>query len=325
MPYASPQDLPKEIRGVLPPEAQAVWLEVFNATLERHPDDEPRAIATAWAAVGRGWEKPDDGGVWVKKQKTFIPPADVAANAADALSVRGKKPRSQQGMTLTGLARANQLASRRPVSLDTIRRMAAYFDRHEGDKKGETWGEKGKGWQAWMGWGGDEGRAWARQILREEAVKHACTQTPIHALRDKMEWKQTIEICKRDDDQRLAFGWLYVSRRADGSQVVDHSGETISPDTLEKAAYRFVLDARTGGLMHRRDESGNVLPVARLVECVAFTPEKRKAMGLPEGSLPDGMWVGFKVDDEEAWQGIKAGKFKMLSLGGKALRREVAE
>ena len=31
---------------------------------------------------------------------------------------------------------------------DTVRRMKAFFDRHEVDKKGSTWDEQGKGWQA---------------------------------------------------------------------------------------------------------------------------------------------------------------------------------
>jgi hypothetical protein len=77
--------------------------------------------------------------------------------------------------------------------------------------------------------------------------------------------------------------------------------------------------------MHRKDEHGNPYAVARLAEAVVFTPEKRAAMGIPEGSVPDGMWVGFKVDDDEAWQGIKSGKYKMLSLGGKALRRSAGD
>ena len=33
------------------------------------------------------------------------------------------------------------------------------------DKKGETWDEQGKGWQAWQGWGGDAGFAWARKVV----------------------------------------------------------------------------------------------------------------------------------------------------------------
>jgi len=101
---------------------------------------------------------------------TFIPPRIVADNARAALDFRASKPESQRGMTPVGLARANQLANREPVSLETIRRMVAYFDRHEVDKEGATWDEQGKGWQAWYGWGGDEGRAWARRIIEENSM-----------------------------------------------------------------------------------------------------------------------------------------------------------
>jgi len=33
------------------------------------------------------------------------------------------------------------------------------------DKKGSTFGEQGKGWQAWNGWGGDAGYSWAKKIV----------------------------------------------------------------------------------------------------------------------------------------------------------------
>jgi hypothetical protein len=102
---------------------------------------------------------------------TFTAPQAVADNAQRALDVRAEKPPSQQGMTPVGLARANQLAKREPVSLVTVRRMVAYFDRHEIDKEGLTWDEQGKGWQAWNGWGGDEGRAWARSIIEENSME----------------------------------------------------------------------------------------------------------------------------------------------------------
>jgi DNA-binding ferritin-like protein len=101
---------------------------------------------------------------------SYIPPQSVADNAQRALDIRAQKPPSHQGMTPVGLARANQLANRDPVSLDTIQRMVSYFERHEIDKQGETWDEQGKGWQAWNGWGGDEGREWANRILQENAV-----------------------------------------------------------------------------------------------------------------------------------------------------------
>jgi len=51
------------------------------------------------------------------------------------------------------------------MSEDTVRRMKAFFDRHEIDKQGETWKDEGKGFQAWYGWGGDAGYAWATAIV----------------------------------------------------------------------------------------------------------------------------------------------------------------
>ena len=95
----------------------------------------------------------------------FVPPPKVASNARKALEVRESKPESQRGMTAVGLARANDLASRTRLSEETVRRMVRYFDRHQSDKKGETWDEQGKGWQAWHGWGGDAGWTWARRIV----------------------------------------------------------------------------------------------------------------------------------------------------------------
>jgi capsid protein len=96
---------------------------------------------------------------------TYIPTVAIANNAKRALEIREKKPASQRGMTSVGIARARDLMNRRPLSEDTVRRMKAYFDRHEADKQGDTWDEQGKGWQAWNGWGGDEGYSWATAIV----------------------------------------------------------------------------------------------------------------------------------------------------------------
>jgi len=96
---------------------------------------------------------------------SYIPTDAMADNARRALEIREKKPMSQRGMTSVGIARARDLINKRPMSEDTVRRMKAFFDRHEIDKQGETWDEQGKGWQAWMGWGGDEGYSWSTAIV----------------------------------------------------------------------------------------------------------------------------------------------------------------
>jgi len=93
------------------------------------------------------------------------PTQAMADNAKRALEVRKSKPPSERGMTAVGIARARDISNRKNLSQDTVKRMLSYFQRHEVDKKGETWKEQGKGWQAWNGWGGDEGYSWARSIV----------------------------------------------------------------------------------------------------------------------------------------------------------------
>jgi hypothetical protein len=54
------------------------------------------------------------------------------------------------------------------MSPDTVQRMLKPFSiGHEVDKKGATWDEQGKGWQAWNGWGGDAGYSWAKKVVRQ--------------------------------------------------------------------------------------------------------------------------------------------------------------
>ena len=103
----------------------------------------------------------------VRKEVDLRPTEEMAQNARRALDVRREKPMSQRGMTAVGIARARDLANRVTLSPTTVRTMVAWFARHEVDKQGSTWDEKGKGWQAWHGWGGDEGRAWAERKVAE--------------------------------------------------------------------------------------------------------------------------------------------------------------
>ena len=97
----------------------------------------------------------------------FRPPQNAREAAKRALEIRAEKPESERGMTPVGIARARDLIAGKALSPDTVRRMLSFFERHEVDKSGETWGEQGKGYQAWHGWGGDAGFAWARKVVRQ--------------------------------------------------------------------------------------------------------------------------------------------------------------
>ena len=107
------------------------------------------------------------------KSKTFIPPASVAKNAARALKWHKT---IGSGMTAVGVRRAVQLSKRQPVSLQTLKRMKAYFDRHQSDSRklgfyGGWPGYPTNGRIAWDGWGGDEGREWAERKIRKAEKK----------------------------------------------------------------------------------------------------------------------------------------------------------
>lgn len=89
------------------------------------------------------------------------------------------KEEGKPGGTLVGLARANQLKDRDPLSASTVLRMFSFFSRHEVDKKatGFNSGEEGfpsKGRVAWDLWGGDGGFSWSREkrdsIMAERAL-----------------------------------------------------------------------------------------------------------------------------------------------------------
>lgn len=92
------------------------------------------------------------------------PTQQMADNAARGLELREKHGR---GGTEVGVARARDLKNRKNLSPDTVRRMNSYFARHAVDKQGEGWGVDSAGYIAWLLWGGDAGRAWAKRKVEE--------------------------------------------------------------------------------------------------------------------------------------------------------------
>ena len=66
--------------------------------------------------------------------------------------------------TPVGKKRANDLAANRPLSRDTIAKMAG-FERHRQNSKKEL--GDGCGRLMWLAWGGDEGIEWASRKLKQ--------------------------------------------------------------------------------------------------------------------------------------------------------------
>lgn len=161
----------------------------------------------------------------------FTPPKGAQQAAERALEVRASKPPSQRGMTSVGIARARDLANGKTLSPDTVRRMKAYFDRHEVDKEGSTWKDQGKGWQAWQGWGGNPGQTWANKVIAQmnkadKAVKMSdIISGNAIALNEDIQEHEGLYIGKRF--KTLALG--PVSSRQTGDVIA-----TVSKELLEE-------------------------------------------------------------------------------------------
>jgi hypothetical protein len=105
------------------------------------------------------------------KAASFAPPAPVRAAARRALEERADTPPSSRAGTAVGIARARDLANGRPQRLRTIRRMKAFFDRHQGTRPTEN-PVAGSKWEQAQGlWGGAAGYRWARGIVAREKTE----------------------------------------------------------------------------------------------------------------------------------------------------------
>jgi HK97 family phage major capsid protein len=104
-----------------------------------------------------------------KGEEINTKPTEAMANNAK----RGLEWREEfgRGGTEVGVARARDLANRRELSIDTVRRMYSYFARHAVDKEAEGFnsGEEGfpsAGRIAFELWGGSEGESWTNRIVQ---------------------------------------------------------------------------------------------------------------------------------------------------------------
>jgi hypothetical protein len=198
--------------------------------------------------------------------------------------------------------------------------MKAFFDRHEVDKKGATWDEQGKGWQAWNGWGGDAGYAWARKVVGQMEARDK--KTEFVAGRD----------CGQDDggtfgpDNKCAVGYGrptikggYTPTRPGGKFPSDYKRPTPQDkgsETKQPKESKEPSKPEASSDGHTYDKDGNiVIPKYQLSgrQKAGSRPIPSKGAKLFNGKVDQRDWEQYRnrqlvIDQDAVW---KVGEVKI--------------
>ena len=284
----------------------------------------------------------------------FKPPQGAADAAAKGLDYRKKaggkgglstSEASEQGIG-SGVARAASLKNRQELSPDTVKRMKAFFDRHEKNKgvapehKGEPW--KDRGHVAWLLWGGDPGRAWANKVVGQMKAADEKTEKGDLAVGDGDPGQLQPEQGRRYRRVRTkgavivdSIGLLTKSavkiENEDGEETeeryilgvvlepdeVDSQGDTISAEEIRQAAHGYMQDFGNVGLQHQTFVNDKIKILETYIAPVDFE--------IGGQQVKAGTWLmAFRVLDDSIWKAIKEGLLTGLSIGGTGLRLAVA-
>lgn len=278
MPYASISELPKAVRNKLSPHQQSVFRNVFNSMMEQEGMSESRAFAGAWSQAKSAVAKAEYQGREVELDKPFRMPAGST---------------KKFGVYVKSGDRVKKVTFGDPnmeIRRDDADARSNFRSRHSCDTATDK----------------TTPRYWSCRMWE--------AGTSVSEMTNKAEVQIEGQILKQMDEERLCFGWAYVST-VNGEVSLDHSGEFIRPDQIAKAATNFMLSMRTAKAMHTGEKIGEV------VHSMPLTNDIAKALGIQ--SDREGWMVAVKVYDDQVWQDVKSGKLAAFSIGGRALKEMV--
>lgn len=263
----------------------------------------------------------------MQKQTTFRPPQAVRNAARRGLELRrrfrrgglSRRQASTQGIG-SGVQRAANLAGGDGISLSTIRRMRAFFERHERNYRPdarESDGGPTAGTIAWLLWGGTPGRRWANGVLRREGE--------LEKLRGDTRWAPSVlpssnpearhkaldvRVNKVDDRLGIVFGYAIVCQEG-GHDYYDTQGDFIPEDSMLRACANFMAGPRTAKAQHAGGRIGQVVFGYPLTKDIA------DALGVTVQRT--GFVVGMKPDSREMLDRFANGEFTGFSIGGRRI------
>lgn len=276
MPYTSNDALPKAVRSKLSAHQQSVFRNVYNSMMAQEGMSESRAFAGAWSQAKQAVEKALHQGKEVTLDKPFRLPEGSGKKF-------GVYVKSGDGVKKVTFGDPNM-----EIRRDDPDARSNFRARHSCDTATDK----------------TSARYWSCRMWE--------AGTSVSEMTNKIQIEG--QILKQMDEERLAFGWAYVST-VKGELSLDHSGEFIRPEQLAKAATNFMLSMRTAKSMHTGESIGEV------VHSMPLTNDIAKALGIQ--SDREGWVIALKVYDDQVWQDVKSGKLAAFSIGGRALKEMV--
>ena len=104
--------------------------------------------------------------IYFAEQKSFIVPQAIATKACQAR--RYKEKEGSSCGTNVGWTRSSQLCDRKPISLETVKRMFSYLSRHKVDLESSKSYDDGCGLLMYDAWGGIPALEWSERIIKQQ-------------------------------------------------------------------------------------------------------------------------------------------------------------
>lgn len=222
----------------------------------------------------------------------------AASNAAcKALKYKEKNPEIDCG-TRIGWTRANQLCSRRNITIETIARMAS-FARHLQHK--DVPYNSGCGGIMVDAWGGEIGINWA--IRKMEYINN------------KLKASQYNKFESIDDEKRIVTAPVMLAE----TEILRYNENIgkyfvkFSKDTIEKMMKKYFKENRihTVNLNHNPETKQDGI---YMIESYLVGDRNKSELFK---DIPEGSWIAtFSIENDEVWGKIKDGTYQGFSLEG---------
>lgn len=241
----------------------------------------------------------------IEKAKSFTPTEAMRNNAKRGLALREKYNRgglsAQQANSEgvgSGVARARDIINGN-LSLDSVKRMHAFFSRHEKNfapSKKESDGGPTAGTIAWYLWGGSAGKAWARGILRKEGILKSLEAAP-----DTLQ----LPVSKAVNEELKQATFVVMV-----PNEVDLHGDITSEEEVRKACHNFNKYCRTANLFHLAQTDTFEFAESYIAPTDFMLGDKL---------VTKGTWLcTIQSLDDNLWALIKSGEINGVSIGALA-------